>query len=262
MCIEAGAGRGCANNRADVKTLQVLLNLNARRFPLAAPLAMDGVIGQKTLDALGAFQRSVLGMAQPDLQVTPGSATLQALADGMPPGLLPEKLQGIMVNADGRRIAMYFDAICAKMEQRQINTPRRQAHFLAQIGHESGELRFCEEIASGEAYEGRADLGNTQPGDGRRFKGRGLIQLTGRSNYAAYGSAVGVDLCTADNWLRIADDPAMAVDVAGWFWEQKGLNALADNDDIRGITKRINGGFNGLEDRERQLARGKFFLRA
>ena len=262
MCLIDAVGRGCANSRADIKTLQVLLNLNAPRFALAAPLAADGVMGQKTLDALAAFQRSVLGFPQPEEQVKPGSATLAALAAGMPPGLLPEKVQGIMVNADWPRVTTYFEPLRAKMADRKINTPRRQAHFLAQIGHESAELRFCEEIASGDAYEGRQDLGNTQAGDGRRFKGRGLIQLTGRANYSAYGTAIGVDLCSGNNWLNVAADPNLAVDVACWFWDRHNLNALADNDDIRGITRRINGGLNGLEDRERQLARGRFFLAA
>lgn len=118
------------------------------------------------------------------------------------------------------------------------------------------------EIASGDAYEGRADLGNTQPGDGPRFKGRGLIQLTGRANYKAYGDAIGIDLLDADGCRRVATDPNLAVDVACWFWETRGLNALADQDDVRAITRRINGGLNGLADRERQLARGKFFLLA
>jgi putative chitinase len=260
MCLVAAVGQGCPNSRADVKTLQILLNLNASRFNLAAPLATDGSVGPKTLDALAAFQTSVVGLAAPDRKVAPGSATLTALAAGIPAGLGAAQLQGIMVNANQTLITRFFNDLVANMKARQINTPRRQAHFLAQVGHESGELQFTEEIASGEAYEGRVDLGNTHAGDGPRFKGRGLIQLTGRSNYQAYGTAIGVDLVNNDNWLRVSTDPNLAVDVACWFWDRNGLNALADNDDIRGITKKINGGFNGLDDREQKLGRGKFFL--
>ncbi len=83
------------------------------------------------------------------------------------------------------------------------------------------------EIASGDAYEGRADLGNTQPEDGPRFKGRGLIQLTGRANYKAYGDAIGIDRLDADGCRRVATDPNLAVDVACWFWETRGLNTRA-----------------------------------
>jgi predicted chitinase len=110
------------------------------------------------------------------------------------------------------------------------------------------------------AYEGRRDLGNTQPGDGPRFKGRGLIQLTGRANYQQYGQAIGRDLLTNEQWRQVADDPNLAVDVACWYWETRRLNPFADQDDITTITRRINGGLNGLTDRQRLLARARFFL--
>ena len=121
-------------------------------------------------------------------------------------------------------------------------------------------MRFSEEIASGAEYEGRVDLGNTQPGDGVRFKGRGLIQLTGRANYTKYGKARHRDFTTGDNPKLIATRPALAVDVACWFWKQHKLNALADRDDVTAVTQVINGGLNGLADREAKLARAKFFL--
>jgi len=178
----------------------------------------------------------------------------------MPPGFSAEKLQGVMINARTQDIGTYADPLAAKMAARAIDTPLRQAHFLAQVGHESGELHYTEEIASGDAYEGRLDLGNVQPGDGRKFKGRGLIQLTGRANYTAYGDEIGVNLVDGDNCGRVATDPNLSVDVACWFWQMYGLNALADQDNVQAITRRINGGLNGLMDRARQLARGKFFL--
>ena len=144
------------------------------------------------------------------------------------------------------------------MKKYEVNSPLRQAHFLAQLAHESGSLRYTEEIASGAAYEGRVDLGNTQPGDGKRFKGRGLIQLTGRSNYEKYGIHIHIDLLTAPQ--LVSEDPHLAVDAAGWFWMIRKLNKLADDDNIRAVTKKINGGFNGLSERQRHLKRGKSAL--
>lgn len=86
------------------------------------------------------------------------------------------------------------------------------------------------------------------------------MQLTGRANYAKYGQAIGKDLVTNDHWKQVADDPNLAVDVAGWYWETHHLNQYADQDDVTTITRRINGGLNGLDDRKRLLARAKFFL--
>jgi len=260
MCLVDAVGRGCANSRSDVKTVQCLLNFNASRGPVVTPLGADGSCGPATLSGIESFQRRVMRMPRPDGRVPPGSVTLKSLAAGVPSGLSPDKLQGIMVNAEAHRVERYAAALFARMIAREIDTPRRQAHFLAQISHESGELRYAEEIASGEAYEGRVDLGNTHPGDGRRFKGRGLIQLTGRANYQAYGHALGIDLVSGENFRRLSDDPQLAVDAACWFWQTRGLNALADRDDFVGITRTINGGLNGLADRERQLTRARFFL--
>ena len=156
-----------------------------------------------------------------------------------------EQLQAIMPGA-GRRAATYLAPLNAAMAEFGINTPARQAAFLAQVGHESGQLRYVEELASGGAYEGRRDLGNTQPSDGIRFKGRGLIQITGRANYAACGAALGLDLLAEP---RLLTDPVHACRSAAWFWATHGLNALADAGDQVKITRRINGGTNGLADR-------------
>lgn len=128
----------------------------------------------------------------------------------------------------------------------------RLAHFLAQVCHESGGFKWMEEIASGQAYEGRKDLGNTVSGDGRRFKGRGPIQLTGRANYRAYGQALGVDFM---NHPEIVALPSIGLWVACEYWKRNGLNALADANDIEKITKRINGGLNGYADRKAWLAK-------
>jgi putative chitinase len=262
MCISGSVGPGAANTLADVKTVQALLSLNRKILVLPAPLAVDGRWGARTSEAILMFQAQVMGLAAPDGRVDPGSPTLAVLVGGMSPGFSAEKLQGIMINAQKPQVDTYADPLASKMAAYAINTPLRQSHFLAQVGHESGELNYTSEIASGDAYEGRLDLGNTQPGDGRKFKGRGLIQLTGRANYADYGNAIGVNLVDGDNPRQVADDPILAVDVACWFWQRHGLNAIADRDDVLSITRGVNGGLNGLEDRERQLARAKFFLRA
>lgn len=145
--------------------------------------------------------------------------------------------------------------------QFEINTNPRICHFLAQILHESGNLNYTEEIASGVAYEGRADLGNTQTGDGARFKGRGLIQITGRNNYSLVSKYFGIDFISKPELL---ESPKWASLSAGWFWATKNLNKWADLPDtwrgdftkkrrklspIEIISRIINGGTNGLEDR-------------
>ncbi len=124
--------------------------------------------------------------------------------------------------------------------------------FLAQVGHESGQLRYVREIASGEAYEGRADLGNTSPGDGVKFRGRGLIQITGRRNYVLASLALGLPLLEKPELL---EQDEFACRSAGWFWYNNNLSALADKGLFRLITKRINGGYNGYADRYKLLQR-------
>ena len=137
------------------------------------------------------------------------------------------------------------------------NSNLRAAHFLAQTCHESDGFVTTVEYGDGTAYNGRIDLGNTQPGDGPRFKGRGLIQLTGRTNYKQYGDLLGLDLIASPD---TAADPAIALKLACAFWKLKRLNALADQDDIVTITRRINGGLNGLDSRRHYLALAKTAL--
>lgn len=144
----------------------------------------------------------------------------------------------------------FADIIDAAMDEYEINTPARQAAFLAQIGHESGGLRYvCELWGPTQAqvrYEGRSDLGNTEEGDGHRFRGRGLIQITGRDNFTKVSEALGIDFVSTPELLS---EPVNAARSAGWFWKSRGLNELADFGDYTRITRRINGGFNGLEER-------------
>ncbi len=139
----------------------------------------------------------------------------------------------------------------------EINTPLRIAHFLAQVLHESGEFQYQEELASGADYEGRDDLGNTQPGDGRRYKGRGLIQVTGRYNYQQISKDLGIDYVS--NPGRLAQLPD-CVNSAFWYWNSRGLSRFADGDDFETITRKINGGYNGWDDRLKYLNRAKDVL--
>lgn len=138
-----------------------------------------------------------------------------------------------------------------------LDTGLRLAHFMAQLQHESGSFKYMEEIASGAAYEGRPDLGNTQPGDGRLFKGRGVLQVTGRANYRRFGRAIGIDI---EQHPLIAAVPSISLHLALEYWQDRKLNSFADADDLRGITKRINGGYNGLSDRELHLKKIKSWL--
>ena len=144
------------------------------------------------------------------------------------------------------RAGAFLAPLNAAMAEFGITTPARQASFLSQVGHESGSLMYVLELASGKAYEGRVDLGNTQPGDGVRFKGRGLLQVTGRTNYGACGKVLGLDLLARPELL---EQTVNACRSAGWFWQTKGLNTLADAGDQVKVTRRVNGGVNGLAER-------------
>lgn len=151
------------------------------------------------------------------------------------------------------------------MSQYDIDTPARQAAFLAQIGHESGGLKWLTELwgptPAQRQYEPPADkareLGNTESGDGFRFRGRGLIQVTGRANYDAVGAALCLDCIRQPELLA---EPEFAPLVAAWWWAQHGLNALADAGDFEAITRRINGGLNGYDDRLQRWAAAKQVL--
>jgi putative chitinase len=138
-----------------------------------------------------------------------------------------------------------------------ITTPLRICHFLAQMYHESDGFNASEEYASGADYEWRDDLGNTQKGDGVRFKGRSFIQITGRYNYQDFSNYLGVDFVSNPELLAT---PEYAWLGAGWFWDTRNLNNLADQDRFRDITIRINGATNGWSDRLDALQRAKRFF--
>ena len=168
-----------------------------------------------------------------------------------------DELRQVMPNLPATKRADYLPFIQQAMEEFEITSYLRETAFLAQLAHESAELRYMEEIASGAAYEGRANLGNTQPGDGKRYKGRGPIQLTGRANYKKYGDLLGLDLV---NDPTIAATKEVGFRVAGQYWKLNGLNELADQQQFKAITKRINGGYNGLDDRIKYYDRAKRVL--
>lgn len=141
----------------------------------------------------------------------------------------------------------YLPLMEAAMREYGVTNEMRGRMWLAQVGHESGSLRYFEEIADGSAYEGRKDLGNTQPGDGKKYKGRGPIQVTGRSNYTDAGGALKLPLVDQP---KMAADPPHAFRVSAWWWKAHGLNEISDTGDVTAATKRINGGTNGLSDRQ------------
>jgi len=160
-----------------------------------------------------------------------------------------QQLLLILPNA-GRNAGVFVPVLNAAMNRYGIIGTVRVAAFIAQVGHESGQLRYVREIwgptAQQTGYEGRADLGNTVKGDGSKYRGRGLIQITGRANYAACAEALGLDVIARPELLELPQHAAMS---AAWFWKRKGLNDLADRDQFLTITRRINGGLNGIDDR-------------
>lgn len=180
------------------------------------------------------------------------------------------QLQRIMPSATPASIANFIGPLNATMDEFGITTPKRQAAFLAQLAHESGSLRYVEEIASGAAYDNRADLGNTRPDaialaelagttPGRYYKGRGLIQITGFDNYLACSRALLRDDALVKNpaMLERAD---LACRSAGWYWDSRRLNAFADAGQFETITRKINGGLNGQADRLAHYERAKQVL--
>lgn len=170
--------------------------------------------------------------------------------------------QACLPYAKSEDLDLFFRPLNQAFREFEINTLPRLAAFIAQIAHESGSLRYKEEIASGAAYEGRRDLGNIYSGDGRRFKGRGIIQLTGRANYKWASKLLGVDLVS--NPSR-ATEPIISSRIACLYWTSRNLNKYADWNNEKGfreITRRINGGYNGWGDRLKhwEIAKKALFI--
>ena len=241
---------------ADVRIAQGLLRARFSEAGLAGGrIAIDGVYGPQTAAAVCRFQRlrGVRGGRCGVLDERTWRELRRPFRRALrrqPPLLAPRVLQRAMPGLDARRAAVYAPLLARAMVSGAITTRRRATYFLAQIGHESLSLRVLEEFASGAQYEGYCRLlGNCRRGDGRRYKGRGFIQLTGRANYRAAGRALRLPL---EQRPRLAERPDIAARTAVWFWTSRGLNALADRAQFLLITIRINGGTNGLSDRQRR----------
>lgn len=168
--------------------------------------------------------------------------------------LTKEHIKNIAPNAKDEIVGPLVGYLNVYMPKYGVNNYLRVCHFLAQAAHEAASFRTLEEYASGAAYEGRRDLGNTQRGDGVRYKGRGIFQLTGRANYRTIGDKIGMDL---ENNPELAESPEVSVLTALEYWKSRGLSGWADKDNVAMITKLINGGYNGFEDRKRYLAKAK-----
>ncbi|WP_204152478.1 glycoside hydrolase family 19 protein [Leptolyngbya sp. CCY15150] len=164
------------------------------------------------------------------------------------------QLVQIAPTAQRSQLRKFLPHLNATLVEFNISTPLRKAHFLSQVAHESANFNAVEEFADGSDYEGRADLGNFFAGDGRRYKGRGLIQITGRFNYRQCGDALGVDLVQQPT-LLVTD--VLACRSAGWYWDSRQINVWADRDNVEQVTLMINGGYNGLDDRKAKLTAAK-----
>ena len=176
------------------------------------------------------------------------------------------QLQQILPNARAQA-GVFISALNAAMLHRHITAHKRMAAFIAQVGHESGELRYGRELG-GEQYLSKYDtgtlavrLGNSPEadGDGQKYRGRGLIQITGRRNYLACSRALFGDERLL-HFPELLEQPQWAAESAAWFWHSNGLNELADQDQFTTITRRINGGLNGLEHRQQLWAQARAVL--
>ena len=170
------------------------------------------------------------------------------------------QLASIVPTLKGDKLKAVCASLNAGMEAGGITDPKVVAMFLAQIIHESGAFYYTEEIASGAAYEGRKDLGNTEKGDGVKFKGRGWIQITGRDNYTQISKHYDVDFVENPELL---ETPEWCGKSAVWFWNSRKLSTLAASGDeaaFKKVTQRINGGQNGYNDRKKYWLRAKAAL--
>lgn len=170
-----------------------------------------------------------------------------------PLAVTPDDLRRIVPGVPAEKIDQYIAPLNAAMAHSGIDTPVRQAAFIAQLAVESDSFRTFEEYASGRAYEGRSDLGNTQPGDGVRYKGRGAIQITGRHNYEKLSQHTGVDFVANPELLAA---PENAFTTAAWYWTSRNLNKVADTAGIVRVSELVNGGHHALSRRIADFERG------
>lgn len=207
---------------------------------------VDGIAGRKTMSAFHTFKQ-LFHLGNFD---TLGQTTAKKLLEARPQTLVSriqaETLFGRQISSE------LLDDLNNCLIRFQINTPARIRHFLSQVAHESNCLMWLKELATGEAYEGRRDLGNSMPGDGRRFKGAGAIQLTGRANYQALSSYL-QDPRVMEGCSYVAAKYPLTS--AGFWWHKNGMNILCDQGaSVDQITRRVNGGTNGLASRKHYYA--------
>ena len=167
------------------------------------------------------------------------------------------RFSGDKAEAQKRIVSAISGAFAGVLDSYEINTRLRIAHFMGQVTHECAGFRTTEEFASGAAYEGREDLGNVEKGDGPKYKGRGLLQLTGRANYRDMGAKLGLPL---EDEPLLAGDPVVSLRIACEYWRSRRINPDCDRDDLISVTKKVNGGLNGLDDRRVYLQKAKALL--
>ncbi len=243
-----------------VKSGDTLSAIASRYGTTVAKLAQLNGISNPNLIQVGQVLKLPSGSSAPaPTPVAPVNPSTPPSTSG---GVSLAQLRAIMPNLSEAKAKEYLPYLNQAMVQGGITTPKRQAAFLAQLAHESGQLRYFEEIASGAAYEGRKDLGNIYPGDGVRYKGRGPIQLTGRHNYRVAGNALGVDF---ENNPTLAATKEWGFKVAVWYWNSRNLSPKADQNtqaSFDAITKAINGGYNGKAARDSYWVKAKQVLGA
>ena len=220
---------------------------------LGLPVGQTGQYGPTTAGVVTEFQR-VWGVGQTG---EVGAQTLNTMSKAVTCSISMAEFRAMNPGMPEATARAYLPHLNASMLRANISTDARKAAYLAQLGHESDGFNTLEEYASGAEYEGRSDLGNTQRGDGRRFKGRGPIQITGRANYRSYGQEIGVDLIKQP---ELASTPGVGFQLAAAYWARNDLNRYADRAEFDTISRRINGGDNGRADRRARWGSAKAVL--
>jgi predicted chitinase len=263
--LEANIARLAAEKAKDeAESLRKEAEASQRKVEIQAKALKEQIEKRKKVEQENADLQARLNRQEPinvyyQTLKSAGSAAMEIIkpAGGTTKGIITdEALNQIMPTLSEVKRSFYLPFLQKAMDEFEINTPLRRAAFLAQIAHESGELRFLEELWGPTENQRRYDtpgelakrLGNTEPGDGKRYKGRGVIQITGRSSYKKYSELLGLDLI---NNPDLAATPAVVFRTGALYWKVSGLNELADAEDFISITKRINGGTSGLADRVR-----------
>lgn len=254
-------GRGASNSAASLDGIAVKKSGMPNESP--AMRSQNSMMDKTSPNTSPGASNNAMAKTSP---ASTNASNMRAMgADSVAPppnvsgGVTLQQLRQIMPTLSADKAAKYLPYLNSAMAEAKINTPERKAAFLAQLAHESGELKYFHELGSGREYNGRRDLGNIYPGDGERFKGRGPIQLTGRANYREVGKAIGVDL---EHNPERAADVDVAFRTAANFWSSRNLNSLADKGNFDGITLRVNGGYNGKSSRDMYFQRASRVLGA